>query len=110
MRPKLSAAYDREISDAEKFTDRGYESRGSGQPVSECDARLVEESAGGGRPAPGGMGFRPLKPIAVEQFRLEFRSGSHDQKFSFYCEFCLCGMGRTGLWAEVERRSGRSRG
>jgi hypothetical protein len=50
-----------------------------------------------------------VKPIAVEQFRLEFRSGSHDQKFSFIANFVyvdgayrFVGGGGAAFWAKPE--------
>jgi len=88
-----------------EFADRGYESRRSSSRFRvRCEAR--GESAAGADSS-GGYGFRPLKPIAVEQFRLEFRSGSHDQKFSFIANFVyvdgayrFVGGGGAAFWAK----------
>jgi hypothetical protein len=102
---KLSAEYDRETSDAESslIEDMNRADPGSRFRV-RCEAR--GESAAGADSS-GGYGFRPLKPIAVEQFRLEFRSGSHDQKFSFIANFVyvdgayrFVGGGGAAFWAK----------
>ena len=102
---KLSSVYDREISDAESslIEDMNKADPGSRFRV-RCEAR--GESAAGADSS-GGYGFRPVKPIAVEQFRLEFRSGSHDQKFSFIANFVyvdgayrFVGGGGAAFWAK----------
>ena len=102
---KLNAVYDREVSDAESslIEDMNRADPGSRFRV-RCEAR--GESAAGADSS-GGYGFRPLKPIAVEQFRLEFRSGSHDQKFSFIANFVyvdgayrFVGGGGAAFWAK----------
>ena len=107
---KLTAAYDREISEAEAslIEDMNKADPGSRFRV-RCEAR---GDAGAGQGSAGGYGFKPVKPIAVEQFRLEFRSGSHDQKFSFIANFVyvegayrFVGGGGVAFWAKpgVER-------
>ena len=107
---KLTAAYDREISEAEAslIEDMNKADPGSRFRV-RCEAR---GDSGAGQGSAGGYGFKPVKPIAVEQFRLEFRSGSHDQKFSFIANFVyvdgayrFVGGGGVAFWAKpgVER-------
>jgi len=105
---KLSAEYDRENSDAESSLIEGYEFARSRQPVSSAMAGSVEKCRGGGQLRR--VWVSTAEAIAVEQFRLEFRSGSHDQKFSFIANFVYVD-GPYRLWAGVEdARSGRSRG
>jgi hypothetical protein len=102
---KLSSVYDREINDAESslIEDMNRADPGSRYHV-RCESR--GESAAG-KPNSGEYGMRPLKPIMVEQFRLEFRSGSHDQKFSFIANFVyvdgayrFVGGGGVPFWAK----------
>jgi hypothetical protein len=102
---KLSSAYDREISDAESSL---IEDMNKADPGSRFRARCeaIGESPAG-QDSAGGYGLRPLKPIPVEQFRLEFRSGSHDQKFSFIANFVyvdgayrFVGGGGAAFWAK----------
>jgi hypothetical protein len=102
---KLTAAYDREMSDAEAslIEDMNKADPGSRFRV-RCEAR---GDGGAGQGSTGGYGFKPVKPIAVEQFRLEFRSGSHDQKFSFIANFVyvdgayrFVGGGGVAFWAK----------
>jgi hypothetical protein len=102
---KLVSAYDREISEAESslIEDMNRSDPGSRFRV-RCEAR---GESGAGRDSAAGYGFRPVKPIAVEQFRLEFRSGSHDQKFSFIANFVyvdgayrFVGGGGATFWAK----------
>jgi len=82
---KLVAAYDREMSDAEASLIEDMNKADPGSRYrARCEARGVSPA---GQESAGGYGFKPVKPIAVEQFRLEFRSGSHDQKFSFIANF-----------------------
>jgi hypothetical protein len=102
---KLSSAYDREVSDAESSL---IEDMNKADPGSRFRARC--EALGDsptGQDSAGGYGLRPLKPIPVEQFRLEFRSGSHDQKFSFIANFVyvdgayrFVGGGGAAFWAK----------
>ena len=102
---KLVATYDREMSEAEAslIEDMNKADPGSRFRV-RCEAR---GESGAGQGSTGGYGFKPVKPIAVEQFRLEFRSGSHDQKFSFIANFvyvdgayrCV-GGGGAAFWAK----------
>jgi hypothetical protein len=103
---KLVGAYDREMSEAEAslIEDMNKADPGSRFRV-RCEAR--GESASGQDEK--GYGFKPVKPIAVEQFRLEFRSGSHDQKFSFIANFVyvdgayrFVGGGGVAFWAKPE--------
>ena len=102
---KLVGTYDREISEAEAslIEDMNKADPGSRFRV-RCEARGESPA---GQESAGGYGFRPLKPIAVEQFRLEFRSGSHDQKFSFIANFVyvdgayrFVGGGGVAFWAK----------
>ena len=102
---KLVAAYDREMSEAEAslIEDMNKADPGSRFRV-RCEAR---GDSGAGQGSTGGYGFKPVKPIAVEQFRLEFRSGSHDQKFSFISNFVyvdgayrFVGGGGVAFWAK----------
>jgi len=102
---KLVAAYDREISEAEAslIEDMNKADPGSRFRV-RCEARGESPA---GQESAGGYGFKPVKPIAVEQFRLEFRSGSHDQKFSFISNFVyldgayrFVGGGGVAFWAK----------
>ena len=104
---KLSAAYDREMSEAEAslIEDMNKADPGSRFRV-RCEARGESPA---GQESAGGYGFKPVKPIAVEQFRLEFRSGSHDQKFSFIANFVyvdgayrFVGGGGVAFWAKPE--------
>src|SRR5579859_5056546 len=101
---KLVAAYDREMSDAEAslIEDMNKADPGSRYRV-RCEAR---GDGGAGQGSTGGYGFKPVKAIAVEQFRLEFRSGSHDQRFSFIANFVyvdgayrFVGGGGVAFWA-----------
>ncbi len=102
---KLASLYDRELSDAEAslIEDMNKADPGSRFRV-RCEAR---GDGGAGQGSAGGYGFKPVKPIAVEQFRLEFRSGSHDQKFSFISNFVyvdgayrFVGGGGVAFWAK----------
>jgi len=102
---KLVATYDREMSEAESslIEDMNKADPGSRFRV-RCEARGESPA---GQDSPGGYGFKPVKPIAVEQFRLEFRSGSHDQKFSFIANFVyvdgayrFVGGGGVAFWAK----------
>ena len=102
---KLSSLYEREVSDAEAslIEDMNKADPGSRFRV-RCEAR---GDGGAGQGSTGGYGFKPVKPIAVEQFRLEFRSGSHDQKFSFISNFVyvdgayrFVGGGGVAFWAK----------
>jgi len=102
---KLSSVYDREVSDAESslIEDMNRADPGSRYHV-RCESR--GESAAG-KPNSGEYGIRPLKAIVVEQFRLEFRSGSHDQKFTFIANFVyvdgayrFVGGGGVPFWAK----------
>jgi hypothetical protein len=102
---RLSADYDRQISDAESslIQDMNLADPGSRFRV-RCEPR---GDSGAGQGGSGGYGIRPLKPIAVEQFRLEFRSGSHDQKFTFIANFVYAdgayrfvGGGGAPFWAK----------
>jgi hypothetical protein len=82
---KLSSVYEREVSDAEASLIEDMNKSDPGSRFrARCEARGESPA---GQESAGGYGFRPVKPIAVEQFRLEFRSGSHDQKFSFIANF-----------------------
>jgi len=102
---KLASLYDREMSEAEAslIEDMNKADPGSRFRV-RCEAR---GESGAGQGSTGGYGFKPVKPIAVEQFRLEFRSGSHDQKFSFISNFVyvdgayrFVGGGGVAFWAK----------
>jgi hypothetical protein len=102
---KLVAVYDREVSDAESslIEDMNRADPGSRFRV-RCEPR---GESGAGQDSSGGYGLRPVKPIAVEQFRLEFRSGSHNQKFSFIANFVyvdgayrFVGGGGAAFWAK----------
>ena len=102
---KLASTYEREISEAESslIEDMNLADPGSRFRV-RCESR---GDSGAGQPNSGGYGFRPVKPISVEQFRLEFRSGSHDQKFSFIANFVyvdgayrFVGGGGVPFWAK----------
>jgi len=102
---KLVTTYDREMSEAEAslIEDMNKADPGSRFRV-RCEARGESPA---GQESAGGYGFKPVKPIAVEQFRLEFRSGSHDQKFSFIANFIYAdgayrfvGGGGVAFWAK----------
>jgi hypothetical protein len=102
---KLVATYDREMSEAESslIEDMNKADPGSRFRV-RCEARGESPA---GQDSARGYGFKPVKPIAVEQFRLEFRSGSHDQKFSFIANFVFVdgayrfvGGGGVAFWAK----------
>jgi hypothetical protein len=102
---QLVATYDREISEAESslIEDMNRADPGSRFRV-RCEAR---GDGGAGQGNTGGYGFKPVKPIAVEQFRLELRSGSHDQRFSFIANFVyvdgayrFVGGGGVAFWAK----------
>jgi len=101
----LVATYDREMSEAESslIEDMNKADPGSRFRV-RCEARGESPA---GQESAGGYGFKPVKRIAVEQFRLEFRSGSHDQKFSFIANFVyvdgayrFVGGGGVAFWAK----------
>jgi hypothetical protein len=102
---KLSSAYDREISDAESSL---IEDMNKADPGSRFRVRCeLRGDSAAGQDSAGGYGLRPLKTIPVEQFRLEFRSGSHDQKFSFIANFVyvdgayrFVGGGGAAFWAK----------
>src|SRR5260221_7512763 len=102
---KLSSLYEREVSDAEASL---IEDMNKADPGSRFRVRCEARGDGGpGQGSTGGYGFKPVKPIAVEQFRLEFRSGSHDQKFSFIANFVyvdgayrFVGGGGVAFWAK----------
>lgn len=102
---KLSSVYERDVNDAEAslIEDMNKADPGSRYRV-RCEAR---GDGGAGQGSTGGYGFKPVKAIAVEQFRLEFRSGSHDQKFSFIANFVyvdgayrFVGGGGVAFWAK----------
>jgi hypothetical protein len=102
---RLPKSKEWEISEAEAslIEDMNKADPGSRFRV-RCEARGESPA---GQESAGGYGFRPLKPIAVEQFRLEFRSGSHDQKFSFIANFVyvdgayrFVGGGGVAFWAK----------
>jgi hypothetical protein len=104
---KLNAAYDRETSEAEGalIEDMNKADPGSRFRV-RCEARGESPA---GQESAGGYGFKPVKKVAVEQFRLEFRSTSHDQKFSFIANFVyvdgayrFVGGGGVAFWAKPE--------
>ncbi len=82
---RLSSAYEGQLSDAESslIQNMNLADPGSGFRV-RCEPR---GDTGAGQSRPEEDWVRPLKPIPVEQFRLEFRSASHDQKFSFIANF-----------------------
>ena len=102
---KLASLYDRELSDAEASL---IEDMNKADPGSRFRLRSEARGDGGaGQGSSGGYGFKPVKAIAVEQFRLEFRSGSHDQKFSFISNFVyvdgayrFVGGGGVAFWAK----------
>ena len=102
---KLASLYDREMSDAEASLIEDMNKADPGSRFrARCEAR--GESAAG-KPNSGEYGMRPMKAIVVEQFRLEFRSGSHDQKFSFIANFVyvdgayrFVGGGGVPFWAK----------
>ena len=102
---KLVAVYDREVSDAESSL---IEDMNRADPGSRFRARCEPRGESGEvQDSSGGYGLRPVKPIAVEQFRLEFRSGSHNQKFSFIANFVYAdgayrfvGGGGAAFWAK----------
>ena len=102
---KLASLYDREMSDAEASLIEDMNKADPGSRFrARCEAR--GESAAG-KPNSGEYGMRPVKAIVVEQFRLEFRSGSHDQKFSFIANFVyvdgahrFVGGGGVPFWAK----------
>jgi hypothetical protein len=102
---KLASLYDRELNEAEAalIEDMNKADPGSRFRV-RCEARGESPA---GQESAGGYGFKPVKPISVEQFRLEFRSGSHDQKFSFISNFVyvdgayrFVGGGGVAFWAK----------
>lgn len=102
---KLIVGYEREMSEAEAslIEDMNKADPGSRFRV-RCEARGESPS---GQESEGGYGFNPVKAIPVEQFRLEFRSGSHDQKFSFIANFVyvdgayrFVGGGGVAFWAK----------
>jgi hypothetical protein len=101
---KLGSAYKREISEAESSL---IEDMNRADPGSRFRVRCeLREAGAAGQDGSGGYGFRPLKTVPVEQFRLEFRSGSHDQKFSFIANFVyvdgayrFVGGGGAAFWA-----------
>ncbi|HEV2103936.1 MAG TPA: hypothetical protein VGR58_14255 [Candidatus Acidoferrum sp.] len=102
---KLIVGYDREMSEAEAslIEDMNKADPGSRFRV-RCEARGESPA---GQESSGGYGFKPVKAIAVEQFRLEFRSGSHDQRFSFIANFVyvdgayrFVGGGGVAFWAK----------
>ena len=102
---KLVSAYDREMSEAEASLIEDMNKADPGSRFrARCEARGESPA---GQESAGGYGFKPVKPIAVEQFRLEFRSGSHDQKFSFIANFVyvdgayrFVGGGGAAFWAK----------
>jgi hypothetical protein len=102
---KLSSAYEREISDAESSLIEDMNKADPGSRFrAHCEA-LGDSPTG--QDSAGGYGLRPLKAIPVEQFRLEFRSGSRDQKFSFIANFVyvdgayrFVGGGGAAFWAK----------
>jgi hypothetical protein len=102
---KLSSVYEREVSDAEASLIEDMNKADPGSRFrAQCEARGESPA---GRDSAGGYGFRSVKPIAVEQFRLEFRSGSHNQRFSFIANFVyvegayrFVGGGGVAFWAK----------
>jgi len=102
---KLSSVYEREVSDAEASL---IEDMNKADPGSRFRTRCEARGDGGaGQGSTGGYGFKPVKAISVEQFRLEFRSGSHDQKFSFIANFVyvdgayrFVGGGGVAFWSK----------
>lgn len=102
---KLNAAYEREISEAESSL---IEDMNRADPGSRFRARCeAREDAASGQDSARGYGFRPLKPIAVEQFQLEFRSSEHNQRFRFIANFVyvdgayrFVGGGGVAFWAK----------
>jgi len=102
---KLSSVYEREVSDAEASLIEDMNKADPGSRFrAQCEARGESPA---GRESSGGYGFKPVKPIAVEQFRLEFRSGSHNQRFSFIANFVyvdgayrFVGGGGVAFWAK----------
>ena len=102
---KLVATYDREMSEAESSL---IEDMNKADPGSRFRVRCETRGEGpSGQESAAGYGFRPLKPIPVEQFQLEFRSSSHDQKFRFISNFVyvdgayrFVGGGGTPFWAK----------
>ena len=102
---KLSSVYEREVSDAEASL---IEDMNKADPASRFRARCeARGESPAGQESAGGYGFKPVKPITVEQFRLEFRSGSHDQRFSFIANFVyvdgayrFVGGGGVAFWAK----------
>jgi hypothetical protein len=102
---KLVSVYDREVSDAEGslIEDMNRADPGSRFRV-RCEPR---GDTGAGQGGVYAYGFRPLKPIVVEQFQLEFRSTAHDQKFRFIANFVYAdgayrfvGGGGVPFWAK----------
>jgi len=102
---RLSSTYDTEVSDGEASL---IELLNRSDPGSRFHVRcepLGENGAGTPRPENGGI--QPLKPVAIEQFRLEFRSSSHDQKFKFIANFVyvdgayrFLGGGGAAFWSK----------
>jgi hypothetical protein len=102
---KLISVYDREISEAESSLIEDMNRADAG---SKFRVRCETQGEGpGGKDNAGGYGFRPLKPIPVEQFLLEFRSGSHEQRFRIIVNFVyvdgayrFAGGGGVAFWAK----------
>ena len=102
---RLSSSYERELSDAESslIQDMNLADPGSRFRV-RCEP---QGDSGAGQAGAGGGGVRPLKPIVVEQFKFEFRSADHSQKFMFIANFLYAdgayrfvGGGGAPFWAK----------
>jgi hypothetical protein len=102
---QLNAEYDAQVIEAESalIQDMNLSDPGSRFHV-RCEANGTVQ----GRP---GDGFEPLKPIPVEQFRFEFHSSNHGQKFTFVANFVyadgayrFAGGGGVPFWAKPGAR------
>jgi len=82
---RLNSAYDTEVREGENSLIQlmNLADPGSRYRV-RCEPR---GDNGAGQSRTGVDGVKPLKPIMVEQFQLEFRSSNHDQKFRFVANF-----------------------
>jgi len=102
---RLSSAYNAEVNDGENSliglmngADPGSKYRVRCEPRGDAEA---------GQAKGGESGIQPLKSMSVEQFRLEFRSWDHNQKFSFIANFVYVdgayryvGGGGVAFWAK----------
>jgi hypothetical protein len=103
---QLSAAYDRQVADAQTSLIEDMNLAGPGNKFHlRCEARGDVAAASGKRDSDG---IQPLKPIRVEQFVMEFQASDTRQKFLFMANFVYeggayryVGGGGAPFWAKM---------